>query len=172
MCAHYGAQSATSLRQHPYHRIGGTISQRFSWNCKLRVLADRGSLPDHCRPLAQPPDCIEQSAPHTIVGTLRWVIPGLRRDFDEPLYVPTIVSQLKPLARYARKDPMHPASRLASVDCRWSATGVFGPDTSAYKCWCNIRAMLKTCITQLLHIFPKQGGARIRLQQVVNHAPR
>ena len=82
------------------------------------------------------------------------------------------VSQLKPLARYARKDPMHPALRLASVDCRWSATGAFASDTSAYKCWCSSILLLKTCITPISRIFQMQGGAAINLQQVVKHAPR
>ena len=82
------------------------------------------------------------------------------------------VSQLKKLARYARKDPMHPASRHASVDCRWAATDTFDPDVSAHKCWCSIKAMLKTYITPVLRVFPMQGGAWVNLQQVVNHAPR
>jgi hypothetical protein len=82
------------------------------------------------------------------------------------------VSQLKPLARYARKDPMHPALHPASVDCRWVAPGAFAPDTSTTKCWCSIKAMLKTCITPVLCVFQMQVGAWINLQQVVNHAPR
>ena len=82
------------------------------------------------------------------------------------------VSQLKPLARYARKDPMHPAARSASVDCRWTAPGAFSSDTSATKCWCSSKTMLKTCITPISRIFQMQGGAAINLQQVVNHAPR
>ena len=82
------------------------------------------------------------------------------------------VSELKPLARCARKDPMHPAPRPASVDCRWAATGAFVPDVSAHKCWCSIRAMLKTCITRISRKFQMQGGAWINLQQAVNHVPR
>jgi hypothetical protein len=82
------------------------------------------------------------------------------------------VSQLKPLARYARKDPMHPAPRSASVDCRWSATGAFVSDVSVRKCWCSIKTMLKTCITPFSHVFQMQVGAWINLRQVVNHAPR
>ena len=82
------------------------------------------------------------------------------------------VSQLKPLARYARKDPMHPAARPTSVDCRLVATDAFAPDTSATKCWCSIKAMLKICITQYLRVFQMQGGAAINLQQEVNYAPR
>jgi hypothetical protein len=70
------------------------------------------------------------------------------------------VSQLKKLARYARKDPMHPTVRLASVDCRWSATGAFVSDTSATKCWFSIKAMLKTCITPVLCVFQMQVGRR------------
>jgi hypothetical protein len=81
------------------------------------------------------------------------------------------VSQLKKLARYARKDPMHPASRHASVDCRWAATDTFDPDVSAHKCWCSIKAMLKTCIRLILRVFQMQGGAAISLQQAVKYAP-
>jgi len=82
------------------------------------------------------------------------------------------VSELKPLARCARKDPMHPAARLASVDCRLEATEAFASDTSVTKCWCSIKAMLKTCIRRILRVFQTQGGADISLQQVVKHAPR
>jgi hypothetical protein len=67
---------------------------------------------------------------------------------------------------------MHPASRHASVDCRWAATDTFDPDVSAHKCWCSIRAMLKACIRLILRVFQMQAGAVINLQQEVNHAPR
>jgi hypothetical protein len=53
-----------------------------------------------------------------------------------------------------------------------SATVTFASDVPAHKCWCSIKAMLKTCITPVFRVFPMQGGASLNLQQVVNHAPR
>ena len=174
MYAHYGARSATTLRQNTHPHIGGTFSEWFSKNCKLMVLTDKGSLLTKYRPPAKLPGCIEQPPSHTTIGTqhqsklLPW------SDKNELLYVPIVVSELKPLARCARKDPMHRTLYAASMDCRTALAVPFVTDTPPCKCCYRIKALLKIYISQHLSDFRRKiqvlVAAGSSLPREVSHA--
>jgi len=63
------------------------------------------------------------------------------------------VSELKPLARFARKTPMHPRFCAASVDCRYSPSARFGQCASPPKTYNRIKALPITCISPVFNTF-------------------